>query len=79
MPCTPEPPEPPEPPDLTDLTDLTGAAERLRSWLDELVGAGDGADPAGLAAWHQAHGSHLIAAALALEVLALDRLPAEPG
>jgi hypothetical protein len=46
--------------------DLTGAAERLRSWLDELAGRGDDR----LADWHRAHAAPLIAAALALEALA---------
>jgi hypothetical protein len=53
--------------------DLMGAAERLRSWLDELAvvldGAADETGPA-LAAWHRAHAGPLIAAALALEELA---------
>jgi hypothetical protein len=53
--------------------DLVGAAERLRSWLDELAvvldGAAGEAGPA-LAAWHRAHAGPLIAAALALEELA---------
>jgi len=44
--------------------DLVGAAERLRSWLDEMA-----LDPA-LAAWHKVHAGPLIAAALALEELA---------
>ena len=55
-------------PPTPDLPDLAGAAERLRSWLDELAGRADD----GLAAWHQAHGGHLIAAALALEALAAE-------
>lgn len=51
--------------------DLAVAAERLRSWLDDLADGGDADD---LAAWRQAHGPHLIAAALALEALAQGRL-----
>ena len=53
-------------PDGADPPDLSGAAERLRSWLDDLAERAD----EGLAAWHQAHAPHLIAAALALEALA---------
>ncbi|QYG94149.1 hypothetical protein HC251_18000 [Iamia sp. SCSIO 61187] len=55
---------------IPDLPDLAGAAERLRGWLDDLVAAGDRAGGHELVAWHQTHGAHLIAAALALEELA---------
>jgi hypothetical protein len=54
-----------------DPPDLAGAAERLRRWLDDLAVVGDGPPPGGLEAWHQAHGGNLIAAALALEALAV--------
>jgi len=52
--------------DHGDPPDLAAAAEHLRSWLDDLVAS----EVAGLAAWHQAHAGHLIAAALSLEALA---------
>jgi len=55
-----------------DPLDLAGAAERLRSWLDDLAAGDDGR----LAAWHQAHAPHLIAAALDLEALTVgERAP----
>lgn len=56
--------------DPGDPSDLAVAAEGLRSWLDALIGI----EVEGLAAWHQAHGGHLIAAALALEAMAQARL-----
>jgi hypothetical protein len=46
--------------------DLAGAAEHLRSWLDDLAPV----DADGMAAWRRAHAGPLIAAALALEELA---------
>jgi hypothetical protein len=56
--------------DHGDPPDLAAAAERLRSWLDDLIGT----EVEGLAAWHQAHGGHLIAAALSLEAMAQARI-----
>ena len=56
--------------DHGDPPDLAASAERLRSWLDDLVGC----EVDGLADWHQDHAGHLITAALALEALARARI-----
>ncbi len=60
---------------MPDPTDLAGAAERLRRWLDDLAVVDHAPAHDALVAWHQVHGTHLIAAALALEALAAAPAP----
>ncbi len=66
-------------PPIPEPRDLAGAAEALRRWLDGLSVGDDEPEAGELRAWHQAHAPDVIAAALALEALALELLSRELG